>query len=193
MEENKIINEEEIVAEVEDVIAEAALEEAAPVEAAPEEAAPVEAAPEEAAPVEAAPEEAAPEEAEKETVEDALDELQKAAETTVEELKSAAGEFEKAAEETSEEIKTAANDIVAKIKAVVKDGNVTFIRIRKNDTVVLNLPMTVGIIGTVLGLAAAPWAVILATITTIGLKCTVEVEKKDGSIILIHGSNKQDK
>ena len=71
MEENKIINEEEIVAEVEDVIAEAA-----PVEAAPEEA---------------APEEAAPEEAEKETVEDALDELQKAAETTVEELKSAAG------------------------------------------------------------------------------------------------------
>ena len=145
MEENKIINEEEIVAEVEDVIAEAAPEEAAPVEAAPEEA---------------APEEAAPEDAEKETVEDALDELQKAAETTVEELKSAAG--------------------------------VTFIRIRKNDTVVLNLPMTVGIIGTVLGLAAAPWAVILATITTIGLKCTVEVEKKDGSIILIHG-NKQDK
>jgi hypothetical protein len=53
--------------------------------------------------------------------------------------------------------------------------------------------MTVGIIGTVLGLAAAPWAVILATITTIGLKCTVEVEKKDGSIILIHGNNKQDK
>ena len=178
MEENKIINEEEIVAEVEDVIAEAAPVEAAPVEAAPEEAAPVE---------------AAPEEAEKETVEDTLDELQKAAETTVEELKSAAGEFEKAAEETSEEIKTAANDIVAKIKALVKDGNVTFIRIRKNDTVVLNLPMTVGIIGTVLGLAAAPWAVILATITTIGLKCTVEVEKKDGSIILIHGNNTQDK
>ena len=179
MEENKIINEEEIVAEVEDVIAEVedVIAEAAPVEVAPEEA---------------APEEAAPEDAEKETVEDALDELQKAAETTVEELKSVAGEFEKAAEETSEEIKTAANDIVAKIKAVVKDGNVTFIRIRKNDTVILNLPMTVGIIGTVLGLAAAPWAVILATITTIGLKCTVEVEKKDGSIILIHG-NKQDK
>ena len=40
MEENKIINEEEIVAEVEDVIAEAAPEEAAPVEAAREEAAP---------------------------------------------------------------------------------------------------------------------------------------------------------
>jgi hypothetical protein len=157
MEENKIINEEEIVAEVEDVIAEAA-----PVEAAPEDAAPEDAAPEDA-------------------------------ETTVEELKSAAGEFEKAAEETSEEIKSAANDIVAKIKALVKDGNVTFIRIRKDDTVVLNLPMTVGIIGTVLGLAAAPWAVILATITTIGLKCTVEVEKKDGSIILIHGNNKQDK
>ena len=29
--------------------------------------------------------------------------------------------------------------------------------------------------------------VILATISTIGFKCTVEVEKKDGTITVIHG------
>lgn len=88
---------------------------------------------------------------------------------------------------TEEDVKDFADDIVAKIKELVKEGNVTHIRIRKDDTVVLNIPMTVGVIGTMLGLAAAPWAVIIATITTIGLKCTVEVEKKDGTVTVIHG------
>ncbi len=86
-----------------------------------------------------------------------------------------------------EEIKAGANEIVEKLKALVREGNVTRIRIRKDDNVILNLPMTVGVVGTVLGIAAAPWAVILATIGTIGLNCTVEVEKKDGSIKIIHG------
>ncbi len=63
----------------------------------------------------------------------------------------------------------------------------TRIRIRKDDNIILNLPMTIGVVGTVLGIAAAPWAVIIATIGTIGLNCTVEVEKKDGSVTIIHG------
>ncbi len=63
----------------------------------------------------------------------------------------------------------------------------THIRIRRNDTIILNLPMTVGVVGTILGVAAAPWAVIIATITTVGLSCTVEVEKKDGTVTVIHG------
>ncbi len=86
-----------------------------------------------------------------------------------------------------EKVKSTANEIVDKLKAMVKEGNVTHIRIRKNDTIILNLPMTVGVVGTILGIAAAPWAVIIATITTVGLSCTVEVEKKDGSVTVIHG------
>lgn len=86
-----------------------------------------------------------------------------------------------------EEVKGKANEIVEKLKALVKEGNVTHIRIRKNDTIILNLPMTVGVVGTILGVVAAPWAVIIATITTVGLSCTVEVEKKDGTVTVIHG------
>lgn len=160
MEENKITNEEEIMANVDEADVEAAVEDAA-VEPAAEEAA-------EDAVLESAAEEE--EAAEEEPAEDAAE----------------------AVEEAAEELKSKASEIVAKIKELVKEGNVTFIRIRKNDTVVLNLPMTVGIIGTVLGLAAAPWAIIIATITTVGLKCTVEVEKKDGTIVLIHGKDNQD-
>ena len=88
---------------------------------------------------------------------------------------------------TDEDLKTFADDLVNKIKALVAEGNVSRIRIRKDDTSILNLPLSVGLIGTALGLMAAPWAVILATISTIGFKCTVEVEKKDGTITVIHG------
>ena len=88
---------------------------------------------------------------------------------------------------TDEDLKKFADDLVSKIKALVAEGNVSRIRIRKDDTIILNLPLSVGLIGTALGLMAAPWAVILATISTIGFKCTVEVEKKDGSITVIHG------
>ena len=99
-------------------------------------------------------------------------------------------EFAGEAEEAAEELRAATDNIVTKIKELLADGNVTYIRIRKDDNVILNLPMTAGIIGTVVGLVAAPWAIILATISTIGLKCIVEVEKKDGTVVLIHGKDK---
>ena len=88
---------------------------------------------------------------------------------------------------TSAEAENKANEITDKIKALVKEGNVTRIIVKKDDTIILNLPMTLGIVGTVLGAAAAPWALILATIAALGLDCTVEIEKKDGEITIIHG------
>ena len=88
---------------------------------------------------------------------------------------------------TDDDLKKFADDMVSKIKGLVEEGNVSRIRIRKDDTIILNLPLSVGLIGTALGLVAAPWAVILGTISTIGFKCTVEVEKKDGTITVIHG------
>ena len=80
-----------------------------------------------------------------------------------------------------------ANEIVEKIKELVKQGNVTRVRIRRGDNVILNLPMTVGVAGTVIGLIAAPWALILAALATVGLDCTVEVEKENGEVTVIHG------
>ena len=88
---------------------------------------------------------------------------------------------------TDDDLKKFADDMVSKIKGLVEEGNVSRIRIRKEDTIILNLPLSVGLIGTAFGLVAAPWAVILGTISTIGFKCTVEVEKKDGTITVIHG------
>ena len=72
-------------------------------------------------------------------------------------------------------------ETVEKIKAKVKEGNVDKIRISKDGEIVLSLPVNIGIIGGIVGLAAAPWAFIAATIATLGFGCRIEIVKKDGS------------
>lgn len=133
--------------------------------------------------------------AEEPAVEETSTEETAAEETTTEEPAAEEPQSEGAAEEpaseeeplTDDDLKKFADDMVSKIKELVAEGNVSRIRIRKGDTIILNLPLSVGLIGTALGLVAAPWAVILGTISTIGFKCTVEVEKKDGTVTIIHG------
>ena len=70
---------------------------------------------------------------------------------------------------------------VEKLKKKVEEGNVDRIQIRKDDQVVLSVPVNVGIIGGILGLAAAPWALIAGSVAAFGLGCKLEVVKKDGT------------
>ena len=72
-------------------------------------------------------------------------------------------------------------ETVEKIKAKVKDGNVDKVQISKDGEIVLSVPVNVGIIGGIVGLAAAPWAFIAATIATLGFGCRIEIVKKDGT------------
>ena len=72
-------------------------------------------------------------------------------------------------------------EMVDKIKAKVKEGNVDKIQISKDGEIVLSLPVSIGIIGGIVGLAAAPWAFIAATIATLGFGCKIEIVKKDGT------------
>ena len=69
--------------------------------------------------------------------------------------------------------------LVEKIKELVRKGNVSKIVVKKNDTVILNLPVSVGILGTVI----APWGMLVGVIAAFGTKCVIEVVKDDGSII----------
>ena len=80
-----------------------------------------------------------------------------------------------------------ANELVEKLKGMIEEGNVTRVRVRKGENIILNLPVNVGLIGTAIGLIAAPWAVILGAISAVGFKCTVEVEKKDGTVTVVYG------
>ncbi len=70
-------------------------------------------------------------------------------------------------------------EILNTIKEAVRKGNVSKIVIKKGDEVVMNLPVNIGIIGTVL----FPWAAIGGCIAALGTKCTIELLKEDGGVV----------
>ena len=72
-------------------------------------------------------------------------------------------------------------ETVDKIKAKVKEGNVDKVRISKDGEIILSLPVNIGIIGGIIGAAAAPWAFVAATLATLGFGCKIEIVKKDGT------------
>ncbi|MHC1722560.1 MAG: DUF4342 domain-containing protein [Aminipila sp.] len=71
------------------------------------------------------------------------------------------------------------SQIIEKIKETIKKGNVSKIIVKKDDEVMLNLPVNIGILGTFL----APWAMIAGLIAAFGTKCVIELVKDDGAII----------
>ena len=73
--------------------------------------------------------------------------------------------------------------VMDKIKELVKKGNVSRIVVCRKGQQVLNIPVSVGAVGAVVGLAAAKWVTLAAVLATIGLGCTVEVIKSDGGIV----------
>lgn len=74
-------------------------------------------------------------------------------------------------------------NVIDKIKELVKKGNVSRIVVCRKGQQILNIPVSVGAVGAVVGLAAAKWVTLAAVLATIGLGCTVEVIKSDGGIV----------
>ncbi len=74
------------------------------------------------------------------------------------------------------------NDIMARLKELVKKGNVSRIVISKDDKELVNVPVNVGLVGGVVALAAAKWVVIAAVLATVGFGCTVQVIREDGGV-----------
>lgn len=82
--------------------------------------------------------------------------------------------------ETQKSVKEEGAAVIDKVKELVKKGNVSKVVVKKNDgEVLLNLPMTAGILGAVV----APWGVLAGVLSTFVFKCVVEVVKDDGTII----------
>ncbi|MBQ1641365.1 MAG: DUF4342 domain-containing protein [Lachnospiraceae bacterium] len=80
-------------------------------------------------------------------------------------------------QEISEDIKA----LMEKLKKKVNEGNVDRVQIKKGDEVVLSVPVNVGIVGGLVGLAAAPWALIAGSLAAFGFGCRLVIVKKDGT------------
>jgi DNA-directed RNA polymerase subunit RPC12/RpoP len=77
---------------------------------------------------------------------------------------------------TREEYTVSSDDLMKRIKELIHEGNVTRIIVKneKGETL-LEIPATVGFIGTIL----APWAAALGVIAAIATKCRIIVERRE--------------
>ncbi len=73
--------------------------------------------------------------------------------------------------------------VFAKMKEYVDKGNVTRIIVRKGERNIVNFPVTVGVIGTVL----VPWGAILGIVAALGTQCEIVFENEDGTVVDLNG------
>ena len=78
--------------------------------------------------------------------------------------------------------KSSTDERIEKLKAVVKDGSVNKIRLKKDEKVLLTVPVNIGIVGGLVGLAAAPWSILAAGAAAYGFDVKFEIVKEDGSV-----------
>ncbi|HHX02638.1 MAG TPA: DUF4342 domain-containing protein [Firmicutes bacterium] len=64
-------------------------------------------------------------------------------------------------------------EVVDRVKQLIRKGNVTNIRIKANDRVIMEFPVTAGVLGTVL----APKLALLAGAACLLTKCSIEFDQ----------------
>jgi len=81
-----------------------------------------------------------------------------------------------AARVTREEFTVSGSNVVDKVKELLHEGNVTRISVKdEQGKTLLEIPATVGVIGTVL----APWLVALGVIAALVTNCRIVVERRE--------------
>jgi Domain of unknown function (DUF4342) len=76
-----------------------------------------------------------------------------------------------------ESFKVTGDEILTKVKEIVKEGNARKIIIKnEKDEIVMEFPLTIGAIGAVL----APLFAAVGTLAALATNCTILVEKKAG-------------
>lgn len=81
--------------------------------------------------------------------------------------------IEKDQQNRKEEIFVRGNELVEKVKELVKKGNVTKIKVKQDDKILVEVPVTAGVVGAVL----APQLAVIGAVAALVSKCTVEIEK----------------
>ena len=77
-------------------------------------------------------------------------------------------------EKKTEEFKVNGEDLMEKIKAIIREGNARKVIIKdKDDKEILSFPLTVGVVG----IALAPIFAAVATITALVTECTIVIER----------------
>ena len=75
-----------------------------------------------------------------------------------------------------EEFSVSADDLVSKVKELIREGNITRIIVKDEEgKILLEIPATVGVVGVII----APWLAALGAIAALATRCTISVEKRE--------------
>ncbi len=77
-------------------------------------------------------------------------------------------------EKKTEEFRVNGEDLMAKIKAIIREGNARKVTIKdKDNKEILSFPLTVGVVG----IALAPVFAAVASIAALATECTIVIER----------------
>lgn len=77
-----------------------------------------------------------------------------------------------------EEILVRGNELVEKIKELARKGNVTRIRVKQDEKIIVEIPVTAGVVGALL----APQLAIIGAVAALISRCTLEIERAESGI-----------
>ncbi len=74
------------------------------------------------------------------------------------------------------------DQVLKRLKDLVREGNVTKILVKKEDEIIMNIPVSAGAVGVIL----SPWLGAVGLTAALVAKCEIEVVKEDGEVIKLN-------
>lgn len=78
-----------------------------------------------------------------------------------------------------EKFTVSGDQLLGKIKQLIREGNIRKVRILHNDKVLLEVPLTIGAPVAAIGIMAAPVLAAVGALAALVTECTIEVERED--------------
>jgi hypothetical protein len=75
----------------------------------------------------------------------------------------------------TETFKVTGGELIDRVKQLIHEGNVRRIVIRQGEHIILEFPLTIGVIGAVL----APMLAAVGAVAALAADCTIEVERNE--------------
>lgn len=85
-----------------------------------------------------------------------------------------------------DQIYTTKEEFIEWIKEIVRKGNVTRIRVKKEEKVLVDIPVNVGVLAGTALIVALPSLLAVIFLTAVFTKVTVEITREDGSVEVIN-------
>ena len=82
---------------------------------------------------------------------------------------------------TTEKHTVSGDQVLGKVKELVRKGNVRKVRLIQKDKVLLDIPLTVGVPVAAVGILALPLLAAIGAVAALVTECTIEIEKVEES------------